>query len=463
MSTLRATIFLLLFLLLPAAQSAEKMSVREAREIARDAYIYAYPLVLMHVSKIVATNVAEPQFPLGPINQIAHAKSFPDAGMDIIASPNADTLYSSMNFDVSKEPLIVSVPDSGGRYYLLPFLDQWTDVFTVPGKRTTGTGAQTFAIVGPGWEGKLPEGVTRYDSPTALGWLGGRVQTNGKADYEAVYKFQQGLKAIPLSAFGKIYTSPRGSVDPSIDMSPPVDQVEKMEPLEFFSLFVELAKNSPPHAHDYPILDRMKRIGIVPGTRFSVKGLPEVVREALQAAPKEALPRIMDTWKKPTSSVNGWSVNLTGMGNYGTNYLRRAAVAYGGLGANVPEDAVYPTAFVDADGEPLRSDRRYVMHFDKDEIPPVRAFWSLTMYNDRQLFADNPIDRYAIGDRDKLTFNPDGSLDLYIQRKSPGADNESNWLPAPADGNFSLMMRLYWPALEVLDGSWAPPPVKRVD
>lgn len=274
----------------------------------------------------------------------------------MIASPNADTLYSSMNFDVSNEPLIVSVPDSGGRYYLLPFLDQWTDVFTVPGKRTTGTGVQTFAIVGPGWEGELPEGIARYDSPTAFGWLGGRVQTNGKTDYEAVYKFQQGVKTVPLSAYGKSYKPPKGRVDRKLDMSPPVDQVAKMDVSEFFSLFVELAKQSPPHAHDYPILDRMKRIGIVPGTRFSAKDQPETVRTALQAAPNEALPRIMNAWKKPTSTVNGWSVNLSGMGNYGTDYLRRAAVAFGGLGAAAGQAArLKPAALAVTQGSPTAS------------------------------------------------------------------------------------------------------------
>ncbi|WP_323844260.1 DUF1254 domain-containing protein [Microbulbifer magnicolonia] len=460
---LRFTALVLWLLPLAASLGAQAPSVQEAREIARDAYIYAYPLVIMHLSRQVATNVEKPQFPLGPINQLAHARSFPDASMDIIASPNADTLYSSMNFDVSNEPLIITVPDSGGRYFLLPFLDEWTDVFTVPGKRTTGTRAQTFAIVGPGWEGELPAGVTRYDSPTASGWMGGRVQTNGKADYEAVYKFQQGMKVVPLSAYGKPYTPPKGAVDPKWDMSPPVDQVAKMDAETFFSLFAEGTKSNPPHAHDYPILDRMKRIGIEPGKSFSLDDQPNAVREALEAAPAEALPRIVAAWKMPGTSVNGWNINLTGMGNYGTNYLRRAAVAYGGLGANVPEDAVYPTTFTDADGEPLRSDRRYIVHFDRGQLPPVRAFWSLTMYNDRQLFADNPIDRFAIGDRDKLELNPDGSLDLYIQRESPGPEKESNWLPTPASGDFSLMMRLYWPALEVLDGSWEPPPVKRVD
>lgn len=316
-----------------------------------------------------------------------------------------------------------------------------------------------FAIVGPTWKGELPQGVTRYNSPTDRGWMGGRVQTNNKADYQAVYRFQQEMKVVPLSQYGGSYTPPKGTVDPEQDMSPPVEQVAKMDPATYFSTFAELMKNNPPHAQDYPILDRMKRIGIVPGTPFSLASQPEVIREALRAASREALPKIRDAWKKPSNLVNGWALNLSGMGNYGTDYLRRAAVAFGGLGANVPQDAVYPTAFVDADGQTLRSDQRYVIHFEKSEIPPVRGFWSLTMYNDHQLFAENSIDRYAIGDRNELKLNPDGSLDLYLQRESPGADQESNWLPTPPEGNFSLMLRLYWPAPQVLDGSWAPPGV----
>jgi len=150
------------------------------------------------------------------------------------------------------------------------------------------------------------------------------------------------------------------------------------------------------------------------------------------------------------------------LGTYRTNYRARAEVAFGGLGANAVEDAVYPTAFTDADDQPFSSDSRYVLHFSKDEIPPVRGFWSLTIYDERQLFAANPINRYAIGDRDQLQFNADGSLDIHIQRASPGPDKESNWLPAPASGSFTMNLRLYWPKAEVLDGTWAPPPVKRV-
>ena len=156
---------------------AQQVSADEARQIARDVYVYAYPMVLMDVSKQVSTNVREPNGLTAPINQLAHGRTFPDPSFTIVVRPNADTLYSSLNFDVSKEPLIITVPDSGGRFYLLPFLDEWTDVFAVPGKRTTGTTALTFAIVGPNWRGELPADIKRYDSPTAFGWMGGRTQT----------------------------------------------------------------------------------------------------------------------------------------------------------------------------------------------------------------------------------------------------------------------------------------------
>ena len=246
-------------------------------------------------------------------------------------------------------------------------------------------------------------------------------------------------------------------------MSAPPDQVDKMDGATFFAMFAELMKDNPPHANDYPILERMRRIGIEPGKSFSVASAPKDVQDALNAAPVEALKQIKATWSNSGALANGWRTNLTAIGTYGTDYLHRAGVAYAGLGANVIEDAVYPTALVDADGQPFSSDKRYVLHFAKDQIPPARAFWSLTMYDERQLFAENPIGRYAIGDRDKLALNADGWLDLYIQRESPGKDKEANWLPTPKSGPFTMNLRLYWPKAEVLGGSWASPPVKRLD
>jgi hypothetical protein len=444
------------------AASAQVRSEQEAYEIAHDAYVYGYPMVIKEITRRVMTNVAQPEGLRAPMNQIAHARTFPDASFTDVVRPNADTLYSVMNFDVSKEPIVISVPDSGGRYYLLPLLDMWTEVFASPGKRTTGTGGQTFAIVGPRWQGQLPTGVGEIRSPTAIGTLGGRTQTNGKADYDAVHRFQDSIRAMPLSEYGKDYRLPKGTVNASQDMSPPPDQVDRMDAATFFALFAELMMDNPPHANDYPTLARMKRLGIEPGRSFTLADAELEVRQAAERAVPDARKLIKATFPKSGTLANGWRTNLTAIGTYGTDYLHRAGVAYAALGANTIEDSVYPSAFADADGAPFSSDKRYVIHFDKSQIPPVRAFWSLTMYNDRQLFAGNPIDRYAIGDRDNLAFNPDGSLTLYIQRDSPGPDRESNWLPAPASGTFTMNLRLYWPKSEVLEGSWSPPPVRAV-
>lgn len=446
-----------------AAAAQTPVSQDEAREIAREAFIYAYPLVLSEITFRVGKNVVEPIGTSAPLNQFGHMRAFPDPSFTIVVRPNADTLYSSLGFDVTTEPLIISVPASNNRYYLLPFLDFWSDIFAVPGTRTTGNDAQTFAIVGPNWRGTLPLGVKEYRSPTAIGLLIGRTQTNGKADYEAVRKFQDGMTAVPLSAYGKSYTPPKGTVDPKLDMSAPPDQIDKMDAAEFFSTFAELMKTNPPHANDNPILDRMQRIGIKPGQSFDLASAPKEVQEALKAAPAVALPQIKAAWSKAGVLANGWRTNITAIGTYGTDYLHRAGVAYGGYGANVIEDALYPTAFADVDGQPFSADRRYVLHFAKNQIPPVRGFWSLTMYDERQLFTENAINRYAIGDRDNLAFNNDGSLDIHIQRESPGKDKEANWLPAPKSGTFTMNLRLYWPKSEATNGTWAPPPVKSVD
>lgn len=438
--------------------SAHSLSKQEAQEIAVDAYVYAYPLVMMELTRRISTNVPAPIGSKAPMNTFVHLVAFPDATFTDVVRPNADTLYSLLWFDVSKEPLLIKVPDSGGRYYLLEMTDMWTDVFASPGTRTTGTGEQLLALAGPGWQGELPPGADLIRTPTATGWIIGRTQTNGATDYDNVHKFQAGLSATPLSAWGTDYKPPRLAVNPEWDMkTPPVEQVDKLAPEGFFALYAELTKANPAHANDYPILHRMRRLGIESGKAFSMASLSPAAQEAVQSAWPEARKRIVDTAPKSGVLVNGWRINLTAVGTYGADYLHRAAVAYFGLGANTVEDAVYPTAFTDVDGEPMLSDNRYIIHFDKDQIPPVNAFWSVTMYNEKQAFAANPINRYAIGDRDKLQFNQDGSLDIYVQRDSPGADKESNWLPAPANGNFTMNMRLYWPKPAVLDGSWMPP------
>ena len=445
--------------------AATPLTADEIQELAVDAYVYAYPMVLMEITRQVSTNVGATSAKTGMhanMNQFGHASTFPDDKFDAVVRPNADTLYSSLWYDVSKEPLIISVADSGGRYYLLPLMDMWTDIFASPGKRTNGTSAQVFAIVGPHWLGKLPAGMKSYISPTAMGWIIGRTQTKGVADFPAVQAFQAGLKTLPLSAWGKS-ASPASTAkpNPAQDMSAPVDQVAKMDAVKFFSLFGQLLKDNPPHVADQPILVRLARMGIVAGNDVLLSNLAPSVQDALMAVPAIAQKKIIAAGRRGGTMANGWRTTLSPIGSFGADYARRAAVAYFGLGANVPEDAIYPAAFTDSDGKPLDSAAKYLMHFDKENLPPVRAFWSLTMYNDRQFFTANPINRFAIGDRDALKYNADGSLDLYIQREAPAADKTSNWLPAPASGGFTMNLRLYWPKSTALEGTWAAAPVKR--
>ncbi|MFV1959871.1 MAG: DUF1254 domain-containing protein [Planctomycetota bacterium] len=449
----------------PGARAGDPaLDLATFEQIAEEAYLYAYPLVLMDTTRAVSTNVATASTLRGPMNRWIHARTFPDASFTDVVRPNADTLYSSLWLDVSREPWVITVPDSKGRYYLLPFLDMWTDVFAVPGTRTTGNGPQRYALVGPNWRGRLPPGLTRIDCPTPIVWCIGRVQTNGPKDYENVHRFQDGLGLSALSCWKQGRTTrTEARVDPRIDMkTAPAAQVGNMEAGAFFAQAAQLMKVHPAHFNDQPILARMRRIGLVPGASFDASRLDEAHRAALARGTARGLERLRRYGTHMADVKDGWQGLRENMGTWGTQYLRRAAVALFGLGANVPEDAVYPTSMADPDGKPYDGNAKYVMHFDKDRIPPVNAFWSLTAYNERQAFVDNPLNRYTRGDRDALRFNEDGSLDLYLQREDPGGDESANWLPTP-DGPFTLNLRLYWPKEVVLDGTWTAPPVVRAD
>jgi hypothetical protein len=348
-----------------------------------------------------------------------------------------------------------------GRYYLMQMLDAWTNVFSSPGTRTTGSGKADFAIVGPGWKGALPAGLKKIEAPTNLVWILGRTQTNGKADYPAVHAIQDKYRLTPLSAWGKPYTPPAGvPVEGPVDKTAPVKQAEKLDGAAFFTRMCALMKANPPAARDAATVKRFAALGIVPGRDFDAKRFDAAARSDLERGVAEAREAIIVKAKLPKVRVaNGWGIAYD-LAAYGTRYLDRAGIAWVGLGANLPLDAIYPMTRTDSEGRPLSGQNRYVLHFAKGQLPPVNAFWSVTLYNNQQFFVANPIDRYALGDRDRLRFNPDGSLDLDIQHDSPGKDREANWLPAPVEG-FNLIMRLYWPKKPVLDGAWVPPPVKR--
>jgi hypothetical protein len=452
------------------AEAAAKDAAKEAEAfaLAAEAYVYGYPLVTMEMTRRIMTNVEKPEGNRGPMGQFVRARAYPNAQFRDVTAPNADTLYTTAWFDVSKEPWIVSIPDMKGRYFLLPMLDGWTDVFQVPGKRTTGTNAQTFAITGPGWSGELPKGVAEYKSPTGLVWLLGRIYSTGTPqDYNEVHALQDKMTAVPLSSWGKPYTPEPGKVDPSIDMKTAVRaQVDALDANAYFKLLAELMKTNPPHADDAPIVAKLAKIGIVPGQDFDPSKLEPAVAKGLAKAPKPAQEQIM-AWLKEGIAAgdfkleNGWAFT-TKAGTYGTSYLQRALITAIGLGANRPQDAIYPTSTGPDIVKKYSGDKKYVMHFPKGQTPPVDGFWSLTMYDKDYFFVDNPLNRYTLSQRNKLKANPDGSVDLYIQAESPGKDKESNWLPAPKD-EFILMMRLYWPKEKppsLIDGSWKIPEVK---
>ncbi|MFO0875906.1 MAG: DUF1254 domain-containing protein [Gemmataceae bacterium] len=449
----------------PVRAEVQKLDAKQAAAIGVEAYIYGYPLVTMEMTRRVMTNVATVEGTRGPMGQFVNLRQYPTAAFRDVTAPNADTLYSTAWIDVGKEPYIVSIPNEKGRYFLLPMLSGWTDVFAVPGKRATGTDAQKYAITGPGWKGTLPKGVKPLQSSTNLVWIIGRTYCTGTPDdYKAVHALQDKYSLVPLSAYGKAYLPPKGNVDPDIDMKTPVrDQVHRMDAATYFKTLALLMKDNPPTKADAAMVEKLARIGIVPGKDFDMRTLDPTMAKALQGVPTVAQGKILGHFKNAGVNKNGW-LYTTNAGTYGTDYLQRAFVTAIGLGANRPQDAIYPTSEVDGDGKPYDGANKYVLHFPKGQTPPAKGFWSLTMYNGDYFFVENPLNRYTLSPRNALQYNDDGSLDLYLQKDSPGKEKESNWLPAPA-GKFILMLRLYWPqeqAPSIIDGTWVPPAVRKV-
>jgi hypothetical protein len=452
---------------------AAPITEQEAHAIAVDAYVYFYSLMSMDVSRKQFTNI-EPgkEFGKGPMNMFVNVPEYPPADFKGVVRSNFDTLYSIAWLDMTKEPVVISAPDTNGRYYLLPMLDMWSDVFASPGWRTTGTRAGTFLVTPPGWrpdlrdrfaeEFKLPKDTLRIDAPTPFVWVIGRTKTDGPPDYDAVRKIQAGYKVTLLSEYGKAPKPIEFKPDPSVDMkTPPKVQVDTMTAGVYFAYAAELLKLHPPHITDEPIIAQMKKIGIESGKSFDIGKLDPAVQRGLETAPQDG--QKLMAWKVPTLArvANYWQMNTDTMGVYGNYYLKRAIVAQVGLGANLPEDAVYPFNLGDETGKPLDGSGKYTITFEKGATPPTQAFWSITLYDAEGFQVANALNRFAVSSWMPFKVDPDGSLTLYFQNESPGKDKEANWLPVPR-GPFNLTMRIYGPRSEVLTGRWNPPVVTRV-
>ena len=433
------------------------------QQIMREAFIYGYPLVTMDMTRRQQTNVDSVDASHAPMGQIIKMRNYPAVDNHTAAAPNAETMYTMAWFDLSNGPWVFTIPDMGNRFYIIPMLSSFNEVFFVAGTRATGSKAQHYVLTGPGWTGQIPDSLDQVKSPTALVWILGRVYCKGTPeDYAAVHALQDKYTAVPLISYGKAHTSPAAQVDHSFDMKTSVrDQVNHMPLADYFKYMARLLKTNPAKPEDSSIIARMAEIGIVPGQELDRSKLPEI-GEKLD--PKLALLEMVEVMKKK-NKVNGWLYWTSDAGTYGTDYAQRAMVTLIGPGLNFPKDAIYPFTETDAEGKDLDgSSNKYLIHFDKGQLPPVIGFWSITMYGKDFFFVPNAINRYNLSQRDSLVKNPDGSIDMYVQADKPETSMMSNWLPAPK-GKFILMMRLYYPKEappSILDGSWTPPPVKKI-
>ena len=445
-------------------QPAAKVSEQEAHAIGVDAYLYFYPLVTMDITRKQSTNI-EPgkEFGKGPMNMFVNVPAYPPADLKVVVRINFDTLYSIAWLDLTKEAA-GRLRAGHGRTVLPP-----ADARHVVGRLRVARLADDRHQGGqfPRHPARLERdgsGGVHAHSRRRLRMSGSSAapRRTDAADYPAVHKIQAGYKVTPLSRWGKAPEPVAVKIDPSVDMkTPPKTQVDTMPADKYFTYAAELLKLHPPHITDQPIIAQMKRIGIEPGKSFDFDKLDPAVKKALESAPEEAQ-RLM-TWKVATLArvANGWSMNTDTMGVYGNYYLKRAIVAQLGLGANLPEDAIYPLNLFDDTGKPLDGANKYTIHFDKGATPPVNAFWSITLYDSEGFQVANVLNRFAVSSYMPFKTNADGSLDLYFQNESPGKDKEANWLPAPK-GPFNLCMRLYGPKTEALTGKWNPPAVKKV-
>ena len=424
----------------PGPAHAQAPSPAEAKAIAADAYLYAYPMLYNY--KTLFQQTADPSFPgyVGGFNRYRHySRGFTPADKDIV-TPSNDTPYSWAWLDLRAEPMVVSVPASPNRYYVLQWFDLYTHNFAYIGSRATGTEAGDYLFAGPGWNGEMPKGIKQvFRSETQFIGTLTRTSWTGPEDRDGLVAMQRQYRIRPLSE----YTGAKPPEPAPVYQFPAWDEA-RANSIGFIDYLNFILQFTPPVASEKAALDRFARIGIGPGRAFDAATLDPAIREAIEAGIKEGNDKLQAAIAKTTSSVD-----LFGTREFlGTDYvMRRALGAALGLYGNSKEEAYYTPYATDSAKQALDGSKSYVLHFSKDQVPPVKFFWSMTMYDlpGRQLVA-NPISRHAIGSRTQgLKTNADGSVDIYLQSTSPGADKESNWLPTPPKGPFYMVLRMYGP------------------
>lgn len=432
-----------------------KMDADEAAQTLEDAYIYAYPLVLLDTVRDMVTNTEFPTTERAPLNQLFHSREPSTPALASLTRPNVDTLYSQTYIDLGNEPYLLFKPATD-RYCTIQPFDGYSNTPIVLGTGAVGGNSEvTYALTGPRFNGVLPDDVIPVAMPTDLVWLLLRIRCFGPHDVEEPHRIQDSLDLYPLSQHGGVHTYPQGSYTPDHDYLP-VDHVQKMSTKEYFDRFNKLAIHNPGSAEDRPALERFAQVGVGAGLDFDRESLPEAGRERA-----DTLPGLMsgDTVNKNRrlTKVAGWTYLDKSVGNFGTNYLYRAAIAHGGF-ANPVEITAYPSTLVDSSGEPLVGSKSYSIHFEPGQLPPFLegGWWSITPYTMAGKLIDNELDRYAIDDSQQLLVNADGSLDVWVSAENPGPDRERNWLPVCPE-NFGITIRIYLPHESVTEHEWMPP------
>ena len=447
---------------LTAADAQISASPAETRAIAKEAYVYGFPIVDNYrIQHAYWVDKATPEYK-GPWNQIWNSARVYTPADTAIQTPNSDTPYSFVGADLRSEPLVLTVPAmEKERYFSVQLIDYYTFNFDYIGTRTSGNGGGSFLLAGPGWKGATPKGVEKvFRCDTELAFPTYRTQLFNPADIENVKKVQAGYKVQPLSAF---LGQPAPKAVPAIDFIKPLTPAEEKTSPQFFNILNFVLQFCPTVPSEEALMARFAKIGVGAGKTFDASKLSPEMKAAFEQGTADAwvalagLKKDVEEGKVNSGGVFGTRQYLKG------NYLYRMGAAVLGIYGNSKQEAMYPPYYVDATKQKLDGANRYSLRFAPGQLPPVNAFWSLTMYDEPQrLLVANPLNRYLINSPmlPQLKRDADGGLTLMIQNESPGKDKEANWLPAPK-GPFSVLMRLYWPKEAALDGKWKQPPLQR--
>jgi hypothetical protein len=449
--------------LLACAPKEKPIDPVEARAIAKEAYIYGFPLVdsyrILHAYRV---DTASPEYRGGwnEVNNTARVYTPEDRA---VQTPNSDTPYSMVGADLRAEPLVFTVPDvPEGRYFSLQFIDLYTHNFAYVGSRTTGNKGGNYLLAGPGWDGPTPPGIDSViRCETQLASVIYRTQLFDPNDIENVKAIQEGYRVHPLSQF----TGGAAPAAPApIDFIAPLSAAEERNSLEFFNVLNFMLQFCPTHPSETELMARFAKIGIGAGKTIDIATLTPGLRQAFEDGRSDAWAAYQDGEKRMAAGEIS-SGDMFGTREYlANNYLYRMMAAVNGIFGNSKDEAIYPFYMADATGQALDgSVAKYTLTLAKDQLPPANAFWSITMYDESRMLVDNPLDRYLINSTmlKRLKREKDGSIVIYVQHASPGPKLQNNWLPAPK-GPFSLAMRIYWPKPEALDGTWKQPPLVRV-